>query len=77
MPKKKQTPKSDPSLELGLDLNEDTTSNPTDRETASNEASAALSDDELFSLQTDAGHVDSMFSSWFLEYASYVILERA
>ena len=23
------------------------------------------------------GHVDEMFSDWFLDYASYVILERA
>lgn len=44
----------------------------------SSEAEAApLSDDEIFSIQTDAGHVDDMFSEWFLDYASYVILERA
>ncbi len=36
-----------------------------------------ITDEELFSLKTDAGHVDDMFSDWFLDYASYVILERA
>lgn len=36
-----------------------------------------LTDDEIFSLKTDSGHVDTMFSNWFLDYASYVILERA
>ncbi|MGB0409468.1 MAG: DNA gyrase/topoisomerase IV subunit A [Opitutales bacterium] len=42
------------------------------------EAEAApLSDDNIFDLKTDSGHVDDMFSEWFLDYASYVILERA
>jgi topoisomerase-4 subunit A len=38
---------------------------------------APLSDAEIFDLKTDSGHVDDMFSEWFLDYASYVILERA
>lgn len=28
-------------------------------------------------LNSSSGHIDDMFSEWFLEYASYVILERA
>ena len=36
-----------------------------------------LSDGDIFALKTDSGHVDEMFSDWFLDYASYVILERA
>ncbi len=36
-----------------------------------------VSDEDIFSIKTDAGHVDDMFSDWFLDYASYVILERA
>ncbi len=32
--------------------------------------------DDPFALQGE-GHVDDMFSEWFLDYASYVILERA
>ncbi len=36
-----------------------------------------LTDDDIFALKTDSGHVDEMFSDWFLDYASYVILERA
>ena len=37
----------------------------------------ALTDEDVFSIKTDAGHVNDMFSDWFLDYASYVILERA
>ena len=32
---------------------------------------------DVFDLATDSGHIDEMFSNWFLDYASYVILERA
>ncbi len=63
MPSKK-TPKKD-NLELEFD-----------QPSAEIEAKP-LSDEELFSIKTDAGHVDDMFSDWFLDYASYVILERA
>ncbi len=36
-----------------------------------------MTDEELHALKTNTGHVDDMFSDWFLDYASYVILERA
>ena len=64
MPKKK-TPKPDEPLELEFD------------QPAETEEVELLTDDEIFSLKTDSGHVDDMFSEWFLDYASYVILERA
>ena len=64
MPKKK-TPKPEDPLELEFD------------QPAEAEDAELLTDDELFSLKTDSGHVDDMFSEWFLDYASYVILERA
>jgi len=32
---------------------------------------------DVFEDKPDSGHVDDMFSEWFLDYASYVILERA
>ena len=47
---------------------------------------AAASDDgsgeapggeDFFNVAGDSGHLDDMFSEWFLDYASYVILERA
>jgi topoisomerase-4 subunit A len=63
MPRKKKSPKD--NLELEFDQ-------------ASAEVEVApLSDEDIFSMKTDAGHVDDMFSEWFLDYASYVILERA
>jgi len=63
MPRKKTSKKDNLELELdGL---------------ASDGGLAKPSDDDLFSMKTDAGHVDDMFSEWFLDYASYVILERA
>lgn len=43
----------------------------------SSDDGAPLTDEEIFNLKTDTGHVDDMFSEWFLDYASYVILERA
>ncbi len=64
MPKKK-TPKPEKPLELEFD------------QPAEAEEAELLTDDEIFSLKTDSGHVDDMFSEWFLDYASYVILERA
>ena len=63
MPRKK-TPKKD-NLELEFDQ-------------PSEELEAVpVSVEDIFSIKTDAGHVDDMFSDWFLDYASYVILERA
>jgi topoisomerase-4 subunit A len=63
MPKKK-TPKTD-NFELKFDQ--------------SSEAIEAepVTDEDVFAMKTDTGHVDDMFSDWFLDYASYVILERA
>ena len=63
MPRKK-TPQKD---NLELEFDEDYQSGQT----------KPLSDDDIFALKTESGHVDEMFSDWFLDYASYVILERA
>jgi len=65
MPSKKTSNKKD-NLELEFDQ-------PDAEETEAQ----PLSDDNIFDLKSDSGHVDGMFSDWFLEYASYVILERA
>jgi len=65
MPKKKTTKKNEELLELEFDQ----PAEPVEAE--------PMTDEEIFSLKTDAGHVDDMFSEWFLDYASYVILERA
>mgnify|MGYP005852506855 CR=1 FL=1 len=65
MPRKKNTPKKD-NLELEFD-------EPAG-EAASGETGEA---EDFFDLAPDSGHVDAMFSDWFLDYASYVILERA
>ncbi len=64
MPKKK-TPKPEDPLELEFD------------QPSEPEETELMTDEEIFSLKTDSGHVDDMFSEWFLDYASYVILERA
>lgn len=66
MPRKKKASKKD-NLELEFDE-----ASPE----ASNEEAPASADD-FFDLASDSGHVDDMFSDWFLDYASYVILERA
>ena len=63
MPRKK-TPQKD-NFELEFD------------EASQSDQTKPLSDDDIFALKTDSGHVDEMFSDWFLDYASYVILERA
>jgi len=65
MPRKKKTSKKD-NLELEFDQ-------------PSEEANAAepSEKEDFFDLAPDSGHVDAMFSDWFLDYASYVILERA
>lgn len=67
MPRKK-TPKKD-NLELEFDQ--------PSSELETEPEGSALPDADIFSIKTDSGHVDAMFSSWFLDYASYVILERA
>jgi len=63
MPRKKTNKKDNLELEFDQPSQEPETS--------------ALSDEDVFALKTDSGHVDDMFSEWFLDYASYVILERA
>ncbi|MFP4157181.1 MAG: DNA gyrase/topoisomerase IV subunit A [Opitutales bacterium] len=65
MPRKKKTPKKD-NLELEFDQPAE--------DLAADEAPGA---EDFFDLAPDSGHVDAMFSGWFLDYASYVILERA
>lgn len=69
MPKKKPLSKNDSALELDFKSSEKSPDTDTTRESTAEES--------LFGLHTDAGHVDDMFSNWFLDYASYVILERA
>ncbi|MEC8649684.1 MAG: DNA gyrase/topoisomerase IV subunit A [Verrucomicrobiota bacterium] len=64
MPKKKPPNKAE-SLELPFEQSIDT------------DLKEKSTIDGLFDLQTKSGHVDHMFSEWFLDYASYVILERA
>lgn len=71
MPPKKDTPKKD-NLELEFD-------EPSAETVAAMEETGAgdSGNDDIFDIKTDSGHVDDMFSEWFLDYASYVILERA
>jgi len=65
MPRKKKPSKKD-NLELEFDA------------PGADETSGETSDGEdFFDMATDSGHIDDMFSEWFLDYASYVILERA
>ncbi len=64
MPKKK-TPENEKTLELAFDQSVET------------HETEPPANDEIFDLKTDSGHVDDMFGEWFLDYASYVILERA
>ncbi|MEM1221434.1 MAG: DNA gyrase/topoisomerase IV subunit A [Verrucomicrobiota bacterium] len=65
MPRKKKT-SGDENLELGLSA------------TSSEEDGAPSgAGGDVFDLKTESGHIDEMFSDWFLDYASYVILERA
>ena len=66
MPRKKKPIKDDPQSEL-FEVSAEVESS----------SYSKASDDDLFAIKTDAGHVDDMFSDWFLDYASYVILERA
>jgi topoisomerase-4 subunit A len=62
---------SDDNLELSLDATTDSSSATSDLDTES------TGNEAIFDLKPDSGHVDDMFSEWFLDYASYVILERA
>ena len=68
MPRNKK-PADDDNLEFPLDVpTEDNSSEPT---------TDATELEDVFEDKPDSGHVDDMFSEWFLDYASYVILERA
>ena len=66
MPRKKNPKKDNPQSELFETSAEIEVS-----------SDSIASEEDIFAIKTDAGHVDDMFSDWFLDYASYVILERA
>ena len=70
MPRNKNYPDDD-----NLELNFDAPMSSSDRQPL--ESDEALTPVDPFAQQLQAGHVDEMFSNWFLDYASYVILERA
>lgn len=70
MPRKKQ-PSDDENLEFALDAKSADSGSSTEIEAQSTDR------ENIFDLKTSSGHVDDMFSEWFLDYASYVILERA
>ncbi len=71
MPRNRNNSDED-NLEFKLDTPDDSS----DRVVSTEKNSSSDSDDP-FALQTHSGHVNNMFSDWFLDYASYVILERA
>ncbi len=64
---RKNTPPEDDNLEFALDATAAASTGDAETETS----------DDVFDLAPSSGHVDEMFSEWFLDYASYVILERA
>lgn len=66
MPRKKKNAK-DNNLEFSLE----------DTNAADAAAEPEATPTETDSRSQESGHVDDMFSEWFLDYASYVILERA
>ena len=68
---RKQKPDDDDNLELRLDEDGNALTPDTGTEGTGGD------DGDVFELETDSGHVDDMFSTWFIDYASYVILERA
>jgi len=70
MSRNRNTP-DDNNLEFELDAPADS-----DRRPALADGGSGRTDDP-FALPLHSGHVDDMFSDWFLDYASYVILERA
>jgi len=72
MPRKKK-PDDNDNLELTFD--EDGNALTPDSDDGGDDNGS--DDNDVFDLATDSGHVDDMFSTWFLDYASYVILERA
>ncbi len=70
MPPNRNHPNDD-NLEFELDMTADSSRLQTPADDGNQR------NDDLFALQLHSGHVDEMFSGWFLDYASYVILERA
>jgi topoisomerase-4 subunit A len=70
MPRNKQ-PSDDDNLEFALD------GNSAEAGADSNAEAEPTDNAEPVELKPISGHVDDMFSQWFLDYASYVILERA
>ncbi|MFQ3270970.1 MAG: topoisomerase-4 subunit A [Lentimonas sp.] len=82
MPRNKK-PSDDDNLEFPLDTPADESSNePALGGDASEDSGTELETDtteaeDVFEQKPVSGHVDDMFSEWFLDYASYVILERA
>ena len=70
MSRNRKSPDDD-NLEFDLNMSADSSSH-----IVSANDSNSRSDDP-FALQLHSSHVDDMFSDWFLDYASYVILERA
>ncbi|KRP36262.1 MAG: DNA topoisomerase [Opitutaceae bacterium BACL24 MAG-120322-bin51] len=68
MPRNKK-PADDDNLEFPLD-------DPAEGNSSEPKTDATELED-IFEDKPDSGHVDDMFSEWFLDYASYVILERA
>jgi topoisomerase-4 subunit A len=70
MPRNKQ-PSDDDNLEFELD------GNSAEAGADSNAEAEPTDNAEPVELKPISGHVDDMFSQWFLDYASYVILERA
>jgi topoisomerase-4 subunit A len=83
MPRKSK--ESDPNLELPLDADNDASDGeqpvdaPESEPLADASASAGGFDPAKAAAgsDSDSAHLDNMFSDWFLDYASYVILERA
>lgn len=70
MPRNKNNP-DDGNLEFELNAESDASRLEASSDNGNDQA------DDPFELQLHSGHVDDMFSDWFLDYASYVILERA
>ncbi|CAA6679284.1 MULTISPECIES: DNA gyrase/topoisomerase IV subunit A [unclassified Lentimonas] len=78
MPRNKK-PSDDDNLEFPLDTPaDDSSTEPAlDAESGTELETAPEETEDIFEQKPLSGHVDDMFSEWFLDYASYVILERA
>lgn len=84
MPRNKK-PSDDDNLEFSLDAPADESTTEATNADDSAETSEpqleteaeATEQEDIFETKPVSGHVDDMFSEWFLDYASYVILERA